>query len=453
MEKRAFLKTGSTLLVGGALFSLCKPDSKPIPPKSPVTRYNWAKNLKYSTNNLLEPSDKQQLKQHILKYDRIRPLGTAHCFNHIADSKFNQVSIRSFDRVVQINQNEQTASVDAGASYGQVCKILDQNGFALPNLASLPHISVAGAMATATHGSGVKNGNLGSAVSAIEFIDAQGESQFLSKTKDDEIFNGIITHLGCLGVITSIQLDLQPRFEVKQWVYQHLPVPNLLDNFKEIMSGGYSVSLFTDYQQDTVNQVWVKSKVDSEGAVVDLDYFGASLASRNLHPITELSATNCTEQMGVAGPWYDRLPHFKMEFTPSSGKELQSEFFVPLDKAPEAFEVISSLKEALKPVLMISEIRAIAADNQWMSPFYKQDSIAFHFTWEQDKQGVEKVLPLIQNGLEPFGVKPHWGKVFSISPDRIQSMYPELPRFKQVVARYDPKGKFRNEFLNKLLYS
>jgi xylitol oxidase len=416
-------------------------------------RTNWAGNLKYSAPELIQPDSLEELQEIIRASDRVRALGTRHCFNSIADSAFKQITVRSFKRELLVDSRNQQVTIDAGASYGQICSELYSQGFALHNLASLPHISVAGAMATATHGSGILNPNLGSAVSGFEFIDSAGEMQSFSRQQDGEQFEGLLTHLGALGVITRITLDLQPAFDVKQQVFQNLPVNNLLEDFEAVMSGGYSVSLFTDYQSDVVNQVWVKSKVGQERDIQHQGYFGAVTATRNLHPITELSAENCTEQLGVAGPWYDRLPHIKMNFTPSSGKELQSEFFVSIADAPEAFEVISTLKKQLKPILMISEVRTIAADNQWMSPFYHQDSVAFHFTWEQDKQGVESVLPLIQDGLEQFNVRPHWGKVFTISPSQLRSLYPNWDKIKQVTSKYDPNGKFINEFLEELLYS
>ena len=451
MKKRDFLKRGGTLVLGGTFVSFCStPGGRKVPESNPRT--NWAGNLTYSAEELHQPGSVEELQALVRASDKIRPLGTAHCFNTIADTNRAQVSVRSLERSIDFDTEKMKVTIDAGASYGQICPQLHEQGFALHNLASLPHISVAGAAATATHGSGVGNGNLGSAVSGIEFIDAEGNLQRLSREQDREVFDGIITHLGGLGVITALTLELQPTFEVMQHVYQFLPVANLLDNFTAVMSGSYSVSLFTDYQSDTVNQVWVKSKADQDTAAPMDDYYGALPAAKNLHPIVEISAENCTDQMGVAGPWYDRLPHFKMEFTPSSGKELQSEFFVPLDRAAQAFEVVSALKEQLKPVLMISEIRAIAADNQWMSPFYQQDSVAFHFTWEQDREGVEAVLPLIQNGLEPFGVRPHWGKIFTIEPERLKSMYPNTDKFKQVLAQYDANGKFQNDFLKRYLY-
>ncbi len=440
-------------MAGGMFLSFCSsPEKKSMSAVTSENRWNWAGNLKYSAEHLYKPVSIEQLQELVRQCENLRTLGTTHCFNKIADSKYNQISVRTFDTILSLDQNGMTATIGAGASYGQICTELYQKGYALHNLASLPHISVAGAIATATHGSGINNGNLGSVVSAMEFIDASGELQYLSREKNPEMFDGIITHLGGLGVITKITLDLLPGFEVKQQVYQYLPVKNLLENFTEIMSGGYSVSLFTDYQTDTVNQVWVKSKAAGSESETSSDYFGATPASRNLHPIVELSAENCTDQMGIPGPWYDRLPHFKMDFMPSSGKELQSEFFVPLENAAEAYQVISALKHEIRPVLMISEIRAIAADDQWMSPCYQQDSVTFHFTWEQDREGVERVLSMIQDRLEPFKVRPHWGKVFTIKPERLRSMYPNLDKFKSVLAQYDPKGKFRNEFLKKYLY-
>jgi len=460
LNKRTFLRKGGGLLVGGALSSFygssaCtrQEDGANTIPAVQNTRTNWAGNLTYQASEYHQPTSVEQLQETIRNAPKIRALGTRHCFNEIADSAYGRVSVGALDNSLQVNADKMQATIGAGASYGQICRDLYQQGYALHNLASLPHISVAGAMATATHGSGMANRNLGSAVAGFEFIDADGSMHQLSREQHGDQVEGLLTHLGLLGVLTRITLDLEPAFEVSQRVYQNLPVKRLLEEFKPVMKGGYSVSLFTDYLSDRVNQVWVKSKVTGDQQVDPEDYFGATPATRDLHPITELSAVNCTEQMGVPGPWFDRLPHFKMDFTPSSGKELQSEFFVPIEYGAEAFEVITRLKHQLEPVLMISEIRSIAADSQWMSPFYQQDSVAFHFTWEQDKQGVAAVLPLIQDGLEQFGVRPHWGKVFSISPGQLRSSYPHLDKFKQAVEVYDPERKFVNQFLQQLFYS
>jgi alditol oxidase len=446
MKKRTFLKLSSALVTGTALAPLlsCVPDKK----EQAMALKNWAGNFTYSTTNVFKPGTVEEVQEAVKQCKKVRALGTRHCFNRIADSEDNLISTQNLNKVIDINVEARTVTVDAGVRYGEFCKQLDKAGFAIHNLASLPHISVGGACATATHGSGVSNGNLATAVSALEFVIANGDVITLSREIDPD-FYGAVVSLGALGVITKMTLNLVPAFLVRQEVYLNLPMSQLENHFDEIMSGGYSVSLFHDWQTENINQIWIKRVVkEGEPIVAEPTYFGARLADRNVHPIIELSAENCTEQMGVAGPWYERLPHFKMNFTPSSGEELQAEFFVPQQHAVEAIKAVSSLRDDIKPVLMITEIRAIAADDFWMSPCYHQPSVAIHFTLKQDVAGVNTLLPKIEEKLSPFGVKPHWGKLFTITPATLRSRYEKMDDFEQLITHYDPEGKFRNEFLN-----
>ena len=451
MKKRAFLKLTSTLMTGAALanMSSCnqsKPNMEPLK--------NWAGNLTYGTSQVLEPANVQEVQDIVRSNSSIRVLGTRHCFNGIADTKALQLSTKKLNGIISVDQPSRTVRVDAGTRYGELCKHLDQQGFAIHNLASLPHISVAGACATATHGSGVKNGNLATSISAIEFVNANGDVVSLSREKDAESFYGVVVGLGCLGVVTKVTLDLTPSFSMQQEVYLNLPMKQLEDHFDEVMSAGYSVSLFTDWQTENINQVWVKRRVDENiNFNVPKDFFGATLSTRNVHPIIEISAENCTDQMSVTGPWYERLPHFKMGFTPSSGEELQAEYFIPRNQAVAAIKAVQTLKDEIKPLLMITEIRTIAADQFWMSPCYNQDSVAIHFTLNQNTEGVLRLLPKIEEKLAPFNVRPHWGKLFTLAPAVLQSRYSKLNDFKQLVQQHDPDGKFRNDFINSNLYS
>jgi xylitol oxidase len=334
-----------------------------------------------------------------------------------------------------------------------LCPYLDSKGFALHNLASLPHISVVGACSTATHGSGEKNGNLATAVSGLEMVTASGEIMNLSRKRDGDKFAGSVVGLGALGVITRVTLDIQPTFMMRQYVYENLPLKELKDHFDAIESSGYSVSLFTDWQKQRVNEVWIKSRVEESQAFhATPEFFGAKLATRNLHPIAELSAENCTEQMGVLGPWYERLPHFRMGFTPSAGKELQSEYFVPRQHAVEAILAVERLRDQVSPSLLISEIRTIAADTLWMSPCYDQDSATIHFTWKADWPAVSKLLPVIEKELAPFNACPHWGKLFTTSPAELSRLHKKTPDFIELSRKFDPLGKFRNQYLNQNIF-
>jgi xylitol oxidase len=415
---------------------------------------NWAGNVIYGTGNFYSVTSLEQAQDFVRKHSRMKVLGTRHCFNHIADSTENFLSLRSMAQAPVLDAQARTVTIPANMSYGQLSPYLQEHGFALHNLASLPHISVAGACSTATHGSGEKSGNLSTAVSALEMITASGDIVTLSRQRDGEGFSGAVVGLGALGVVAKITLDLQPAFMMKQYVYENLPLSEMQEHFDAIQASGYSVSLFTDWQKQRINELWVKTRVES-GQKFDAprEFFGARPATRNLHPITELSAENCTEQLGVPGPWYERLPHFRMEFTPSAGNELQAEYFVPRQHAVEAILAIERLRDQVSPHLLISEIRTVAADNLWMSPCYKQASVTIHFTWKPDWPAVSKLLPVVERELAPFQARPHWGKLSTISPERLKASYERLPDFIELSKKYDPRGKFRNDFLNTNIFA
>ena len=447
MNKRTFIRLFSALMASPMISPLLARAAK-----DKLT--NWAGNLEYGTDRLYSANSLEQVRSYVKKQNKLKVLGTRHCFNNIADSTDNFLSLKSMGEVVALEPEAHTVTVDAGMTYGQLCPLLDSKGFALHNLASLPHISIAGAISTATHGSGEKNGNLATAVSALEIVTAAGEVVKLSRQRDGEVFLGAVVGLGALGVITKVTLDIQPTFLIRQYVYVNMPLSEMKDHFDAIQSSAYSVSLFTDWQNQRINEVWIKSRME-EGQAFDAtpEFFGAKRATKNLHPIAELSAENCTEQMGVPGPWYERLPHFRMGFTPSAGKELQTEYFVPRQHAVEAILAVERLRDRISPHLMISEIRAIAADNLWLSPCHEQPSVTIHFTWKQDWPAVKMLMPFIEKELAPFKARPHWGKLFTVPPSELHSIYKKLPDFVQLSKKYDPHGKFRNEFLSTNIFS
>ncbi|HXC42804.1 MAG TPA: FAD-binding protein [Candidatus Dormibacteraeota bacterium] len=415
---------------------------------------NWAGNIEYSTNRVETSTSLAQVQDYVKTRSKLKVLGTRHCFNNIADSKDGFLSLKPMDEVISLDPAKRTVTVAAGITYGQLCPYLDGKGFALHNLASLPHISVAGACSTATHGSGQKNGNLATAASGLEIVTADGTVVNLSRERDGETFNGAVVGLGALGVITKVTLDIQPSFVMRQYVYEDLPLDELKEHFDAIESSGYSVSLFTDWQKKRINELWIKSRIEGgQEFHASPEFYGAKLATRNLHPIAALSAENCTEQMGVPGPWYERLPHFRMGFTPSAGKELQSEYFVPRRHAVEAILAVERLRDHVSPSLLITEIRTIAADHLWMSPCYQQDCVTIHFTWKPDWPAVGKLLPVIEKELAPFDARPHWGKLFTTSPTTLRGIYKKMPEFVELARSYDSQGKFHNEFLNRNIFA
>jgi alditol oxidase len=417
-------------------------------------RANWARNYAYRAASLFEPASVTEVQQLLPTLSRAKALGARHSFNSIADTTGTQISLSRFKAVSLDNADDAypTATVGAGVTYGELAPVLHQSGFAVPNLASLPHISVVGACATATHGSGSANQCLSTAVSAIDLVTASGELLHLSRTENPDIFPGAVVGLGALGIVTSLTLDLVPSFQVEQIVFENLPFHELERSLIDIFSAGYSVSLFTDWQQHRASQAWIKRKLSDSADIPPPPetFFGASRQTAKLHPLPRHSAENCTEQL-IPGPWHERLPHFRMDFTPSSGAELQSEYFVPLADGFNAINAVEELRDRITPLLFITELRTVAADNLWLSMAYARDSLAIHFTWRPEPEAVLAILPLIEAQLAPFAARPHWGKLFTASDATLRQLYPRLNSFRELASRLDPRGTFRNEFLAALL--
>jgi len=413
---------------------------------------NWAGNLRYGTDRLHAPDSIDELCRVVSRLDRLRVLGTRHCFNALADSDAELISTERLDRIVAIDAEARTVTIEAGVTYAQLNAVLHESGFALPNLASLPHLNVAGAAATATHGSGDALRCLAAAVTALELINADGERCWLSREAQPATFPGAVVHLGALGVVARLTLRIEPTYDVVQHVYEHLPLEACLDQFDAITTAGTSVSLFTSWREPVFDQVLIKRRLDGDGsASADPRLPGARLAGATRHPIAGKDPVNCTPQR-EPGPWHLRLPHFMPGFTPSAGQELQAEYLVPREHAEAALRVVASLRRRIAPLLLVCEVRTVAADDLWLSMACGRPSVAIHFTLKPDGPGVAALLPALEAALDPFDARPHWGKLFTLSGRRLAALYPRLTDFRALARRMDPSGKFRNRFLERVLF-
>jgi alditol oxidase len=404
---------------------------------------NWAGNYTYLAQKLHRPSTIEQVQEIIANAPCVRILGSRHSFNDIADAP-ELITLEAMPMYAVVDHEANTVSFNAALKYGELVRTLNAEGVALHNLASLPHISVAGAVATATHGSGQTNGNLATAVVGLELVTSGGE--ILEASRGEPDFDGLVVGLGALGAVTRITLEVEPAYEVRQRVFEDLSWEALFEYFGEITSFGYSVSIFTRWGE-SIDQVWVKSRVTDEPERVEDELFGAVAAAVDRHPILGLDASSCTPQLGRPGPWSDRLPHFRMGYMPSSGEELQSEYLLPRRYAVEAIEAVRSLADKIRPVLQVSEVRAVAADRLWMSMNYGEDTVGIHFTWKREPDALVDMLAQLESVLAPFEARPHWGKLFSAEAAAIAPLYERLPDFVRLVDRLDPQGAFRNSWL------
>jgi xylitol oxidase len=406
---------------------------------------NWAGNHVYRAAEVHRPATLAQVREIVARAPRVHALGTRHSFSDVADAA-ELVTLDALPAEVDVDPEGRTVTCSAWMKYGELAEALAERDVALHNLASLPHISIAGAIATATHGSGDANGNLATAVRAVELVTSDGEVLTVARGEPD--FDGIVVGLGALGVVTRVTLDVERAYAVRQRVFEGLSWDALHEHFDEITAAGYSVSVFTRWGE-RVDQVWIKSRVIDAPEQEREELFGAVAAAVDRHPILGLDAVNCTPQLGVPGPWSDRLPHFRMGFTPSNGEEIQSEFHVARRQAEGAIRAVRALGETLRPVLQVSEIRTIAPDELWMSPQYRQASVALHFTWTREPEAVARVLVDLEAALAPFGARPHWGKAFRATATDIHPLFERLPDFARLAQRLDPRGAFRNDWLER----
>lgn len=412
---------------------------------------NWAGNVIYQAGAVEHPSSVERVRKVISRGGPLRVLGTRHCFNDIADTGGSLLALDRMPFEIEVSEDRDSVRVSSGARYGEIAPALEAEGLALSNLASLPHISVGGAIATGTHGSGDRIGSLASAVRALTILTAGGEIRRLAR--GDAEFNGAVVGLGALGVVLDVILDVEPTYRIAQHVYERPRWDTILDNLDAVTGTGTSVSVFSRWQcADTADQIWVKQRQPDGRAHERAELMrglGATVADGPRHPILGVDPVATSEQGGVAGSWFQRLPHFRLEFTPSAGAELQSEYLLPRADAARAIEALRSLADKVAPILLVNEVRTVRADELWLSSSYGTDAVGLHFTWRPDEAAVRALLPELEDAL-PATARPHWGKVFTLDGAEVRARYPRWDDFAALRHELDPERRFVNAYLERL---
>ncbi|MFT4295761.1 MAG: FAD-binding protein [Micropruina sp.] len=402
-----------------------------------VDRDNWAGTVRYRAPRIVAPGTLAEAQRLVASSSKVRALGTRHSFNRLPDTEGVLLHLGELPADPVIDTGAMTVTVGGGTRYGVLARHLEERGLALHNLGSLPHISVAGAISTGTHGSGDRLGSLSSAVRGLQFIGPSGD--LVDVRAGDPGFEGMVVGLGAFGPITRVTLAVQPSYRMRQDAYLNLPWQRLMDDLDGVTGAAYSVSLLTTWTAPAIQHVWVKSLLDQP--IVTAEQLGAAPALRetpdNMNPF------------GVEGPWCACLPHFRLDRVPSLGAEIQTEYLLPRDRAVEALGTLREIGRLIDPVLEISELRTVAADGLWLSPAFGRDSLAIHFTFRRDPDGVAQVLPVIEARLLPLGARPHWGKLFDAGADALGPLYPRMDDWRDLQRAYDPEGKFGNRFIER----
>ena len=416
----------------------------------------WAGTHRFSAPHLVEAESIDQVQQLVAQAaasgERVRALGTRHSFNGIADTTGTLVTVTGIDPEPVLDgtpaaDGARTVTVGSGIRYGALAAWLEQRGVALHNMGSLPHISVGGATATATHGSGNSLGVLSTAVRGLEYVAADGSLVVVRHGDPD--FAGLVVGLGAYGVVVRTTLAVEPSYRVRQDAFHGLPWSTVLDDLEGVTGAAYSVSLFTDWLGDDIQLAVLKSRLtahDDEQPVVGDEFFGATRQD-GLSIFGRPDDDNTTPAGGAPGPWHERLPHFRFDGTPSVGDEIQTEYFVDRSDGADALRAVRALGGRIAPHLHITELRTAASDELWLSGAYQRPTLAIHFTWKPEPDAVRALLPDIEAALAPFAARPHWGKVNTVDAATLARVHPRLGDARALFDRLDPHGMFSNDYL------
>ena len=408
-------------------------------------RRNWSDTIDLG-GRVATPRSTAEVAEHVRGADRALALGSAHSFSPVAVTPGLHIDTAALPADVDVIGT--TATVSAGMTYATLGRELHSRGFALAAMASLPHITVGGAIATGTHGSGDAIGTLSSAVSGIEIVTADGDVRWVRRGVDPD-FGAWVVGIGALGVVTRVELEVEPTYGVAQTVFAGLDLDVVEADFDAVFGSATSVSVFTRWRPEPDAQLWLKRRIDREGPWPGGPAFGVPPRDDPLHPLEQLDPVHCNPQLGQPGPWHERLPHFRAEFTPSAGDEIQAEYLLPRSQAARAIRRLRPLHARITPLLHVTEIRTMHADDLWLSPAYAVDTVGIHFTWHRDER-IFEVLPAIEEVLLPLGARPHWGKVSVATPEQLHTAYPRLTDFLRLREQVDPQGRFCGPFVTRL---
>ncbi|PZE59126.1 D-arabinono-1,4-lactone oxidase [Curtobacterium sp. MCLR17_044] len=412
--------------------------------RSTTSELNWSGTVTYTAERVVRPSSIDEAAQVVADADRVHGLGTRHSFNDVADTAGTLLDLTGIPTDLVVDAEHRTVTLGAGTRYGDVAADIDRAGFALHNTGSLPHISVGGAVATGTHGSGTALGSLATAVRAFEVLGPDGSARTIDRT--DPAFDGAVLHLGLLGIVTRVTLDVEPSYRMRQDVYGAIPWDTFTANVAAVHAAAYSVCAYTVFA-DAITEVLVKSRVPEGAEDVPVP---ETLAGARRLPGTP-GDDHRTARDGSVGPWWDRLPHFPIGSVPSHGSEVQSEHFVPLRHAAAALDALRGLADRIQPHLHVCELRTMAADDLWLSPTQGEDVLCIAFTWKKHPAEVAALLPDLESRLAAFDGRPHWGKMSSLDHAAIAGLYPRLADFRDLVARTDPERTFASAFGERVL--
>lgn len=418
---------------------------------------NWSGSQVCYPKTRSAPADLAQL-QNLLKDSTgtIRPVGSGHSFMPLVPTDDTIVSLSRLTGLISVDQKQQQARVWAGTRLGDIGQPLADNGQALLNMPDIDEQSLAGAIATATHGTGAQLACMSNYVEALQLVLANGEVMECSRTQNQAVFNAAQVNIGALGIISQVTLQNQARYKLKRET-SWLPIEEILQNAESLADNNRNFEFyfipftgmgFIDVQNITDEPVTVVEKLDQNDGAEDLktarDILSWSPKLRELVLGTYMKTL--PKEVNVANSWQNYASERNVRFN-------EMEYHLPRENMVKAFNEIRNIVETQFPeVFFPFEVRFIKSDDIWLSPFNGREtcSIAVHRYHQED---YKDMFAAIEPVMQKYNGRPHWGKLNTMNSAQFSEHYAHWQDFKDIRQQLDPNGQFLNLYLSSLFNS
>lgn len=419
---------------------------------------NWAGNVQFTAQSFIQPENETEIAAALLKSEQLRVVGTGHSWSTICTTNQNLLNLDRYNKVLQVDKEKLQVTVQPGIKLWQLNEYIDKQGLALKNLGSIARQSLAGAISTATHGTGIGFQILASQIEKFKLIKPDGDILEIHSEKDKDLFNLSIVNLGALGVISEMTINVVPAYQLHDRTYV-APLQEVIDNLDELVE---ETDHFKLWWFPHVDQAVVYRYTRTQQAAND--------SRLRQWLMDEFLSVNVYRLLLKAG-------NINRDWRRNINRTLVKKFIQPLNRIEKSYKVfnvleppihrevewafdISVAKELLREytsfinaskhrINFIQEIRFTKADEYALSPCYGRNTMWLG-AYNADNFGWEELMSDFESLAIKYKGRPHWGKEFNVSATYLQQQYPNFKKFTTLREQFDPTGKLLNDFTKRL---
>lgn len=423
---------------------------------------NWSGNQKWNPENILYPSTEEEIQKIVLRAlednKQIRTIGSGHSFTPLSVTDSIVMSLDQYQGLVYVDHERKQATVRAGTKLHMVNELLAKEGLALENMGDINIQSLAGALSTGTHGTGIGFGNLSTQIVGMKWINGLGEVVVCSESENKDWLSAARVSLGVLGVITEITLRCVPAYRLELRIGKE-KIDSIFENLDEILKTTRNFEFYW-----FLNTSWTMTKhlnvTDKPAETAGWkDYLQEKLLENHIFKLlcdtsVWIPSTSCRLNRIAAATIddYRKVDHsFNVFSTSRLVRFNEMEYNVPLEAYQEVKkEIMQWVNRNIRNVVFPMENRFVKGDDIWLSPAYQRDSayIAVHM---YHKKSYQDYFSGIEDIFRAYDGRPHWGKIHTLEANELRDCYDHFDQFNQLRTQMDPEGVFLSPYMKSIL--